>query len=182
MSGCVCASGEAPLHPTTLVKILPSANEVCEGYIFTPVCQSFCSKGGVCRSACWDTPPPPEPEANIHPGPEADTPPPPDQRQAPRRTRNRTPYPPRPEADTPLWEQTPVYRHPPPPPTRSVAVHAERYGQQAGGTCCLSLCLLRALTFSKKWRMLRPIKLFTKYRVGSVPIIPVKTQQKPQIY
>ena len=35
---------------------LPPANEVCEGYVFTPVCQSFCSQGGggVCRSACWD--------------------------------------------------------------------------------------------------------------------------------
>ena len=26
---------------------LPPANEVCEGYVFTPVCQSFCS-GGAC--------------------------------------------------------------------------------------------------------------------------------------
>ena len=25
---------------------LPSANVVCEGYVFTPVCQSFCSQGG----------------------------------------------------------------------------------------------------------------------------------------
>ena len=24
---------------------LPPANEVCEGYVFTPVCQSFCSRG-----------------------------------------------------------------------------------------------------------------------------------------
>ena len=34
-------------------KYLPPANEVCEGYVFTPVCQSFCSQGrhawlGVC--------------------------------------------------------------------------------------------------------------------------------------
>ena len=36
------------------VKLLPSANEV---YVFTPVCQSFCSQGGVCLSACWDTTP-----------------------------------------------------------------------------------------------------------------------------
>ena len=29
----------------------------CEGYVFTPVCQSFCSQGGgVCLSACWDAP------------------------------------------------------------------------------------------------------------------------------
>ena len=25
---------------------LPPANEDCEGYVFTPVCQSFCSQGG----------------------------------------------------------------------------------------------------------------------------------------
>ena len=25
--------------------LLPSANVVCEGYVFTPVCQSFCSQG-----------------------------------------------------------------------------------------------------------------------------------------
>ena len=24
---------------------LPPTNEVCEGYVFTPVCQSFCSRG-----------------------------------------------------------------------------------------------------------------------------------------
>ena len=41
--------------------LLPPANEVCEGYVFTPVCQSFCSQWGVgwwvCPIACWDTPP-----------------------------------------------------------------------------------------------------------------------------
>ena len=37
---------------------LPSANEVCEGCVFTPVCQSFYSQGGVCLSAGWDTHPP----------------------------------------------------------------------------------------------------------------------------
>ena len=26
---------------------LPPANVVCEGYVFTPVCQSFCSQGGI---------------------------------------------------------------------------------------------------------------------------------------
>ena len=28
------------------LNLLPPANEVCEGYVFTPVCQSFCSRGG----------------------------------------------------------------------------------------------------------------------------------------
>ena len=40
---------------------LPPANELCEGYVFTPVCQSFCSEGdclgsgggwGVWRGGC----------------------------------------------------------------------------------------------------------------------------------
>ena len=30
----------------SFVVLLPPANEVCEGYVFTPVCQSFCSQGG----------------------------------------------------------------------------------------------------------------------------------------
>ena len=29
-----------------IVILLPPANEVCEGYVFTPVGQSFCSQGG----------------------------------------------------------------------------------------------------------------------------------------
>ena len=49
---------------------LPPANEVCEGYVFTPGCHSV-PGGGVFHSACWDTPP----------RPEADTQP--DQRQTP---------------------------------------------------------------------------------------------------
>ena len=31
---------------------LPPANEVCEGYVFTPVCQSFCSQLGGSNPAC----------------------------------------------------------------------------------------------------------------------------------
>ena len=41
-------------------SLLPPANDVCEGYVFTGVCLST----GVCPIACWDTPP----------GPEGDTP------------------------------------------------------------------------------------------------------------
>ena len=56
------------------IELLPPANEVCEGYVFTPVCRSFCSQGGVQvqvhpqagtpplgqvhppgHSACWNT-------------------------------------------------------------------------------------------------------------------------------
>ena len=31
-----------------LRSIITARNEVCEGYVFIPVCQSFCSQGGVC--------------------------------------------------------------------------------------------------------------------------------------
>ena len=31
---------------------LPPANEVCEGYVFTPVCQSFSSQGGAWSWGC----------------------------------------------------------------------------------------------------------------------------------
>ena len=38
------------------ISFLPSANEVAERlYFYTWL--SFCSQGGVCPSACWDTPP-----------------------------------------------------------------------------------------------------------------------------
>ena len=35
-------------RPHTYIHIIfsPPANEVCEVYVFTPVCQSFCSRGG----------------------------------------------------------------------------------------------------------------------------------------
>ena len=33
----------------TYGMLLPPANKVCEGYVFTPVCQSFCSQGGGMR-------------------------------------------------------------------------------------------------------------------------------------
>ena len=72
------------LLPRRVVKFgefLPPANEVCEGYVFTPVCQSFCTWAG--------TPP-----------------------------REGSP-----------WAGTPPGQVPPPG-----AVHAARYGQQAGGT------------------------------------------------
>ena len=43
--------------PFLLLDALPSATELRQGNVFTPVCQSFCSQGvGGC--ACWDTTPP----------------------------------------------------------------------------------------------------------------------------
>ena len=66
----------------TYFHLLPPANEVCEGYVFTPVSQSFCSQrvgGGVCFSVCWDTYPPP---------PGADTP----WEQTPPRSRHLLPH------------------------------------------------------------------------------------------
>ena len=83
-------------HSSFFQKLLPPANEVCEGYVFTPVCQSLFS-GGVSAQCMLGYPP----------GPEADTP----------QTRGRHPSPPR--ADTP-WEQN-LSKQPPPnrPPLRS---------------------------------------------------------------
>ena len=48
------------LYPVSESAILslPSATKLRKGNIFTSVCQEFCPLGGVCLSACWDTPPP----------------------------------------------------------------------------------------------------------------------------
>ena len=35
-------------EPNGYIVLLPPANVLCEGYVFTPVCQSFCSQGGTC--------------------------------------------------------------------------------------------------------------------------------------
>ena len=80
-----------------MYSLLPPANEVCEGHVFTGVCLST---RGVCPIACWDTHTlGPE---QTHPRDQRQTPPR-DQRQTPPRTRGR--YPPQqiplgPEADT----------------------------------------------------------------------------------
>ena len=99
-----------------LKLLLPLANEVYEGYVFTRVCQSFCSQ----RGSTW-----------------AGTPP---------------------LAGTPPGRYTPRAGTPPTPPPG--AVHAGRYGQQAGGThptgmhSCLEIkSLLRILTCFFIWRM-----------------------------
>ena len=64
-----------------------------QGNTFTPVCHSFCSQGGVCLSACWDTTPP---------GPDQTIP-----EQTPPRDQT-------PPEQTPPCNQTPPGRHPPP--------------------------------------------------------------------
>ena len=103
-------------------SLLPPANEVCEGHVFTGVCLST-GGGGVCPIACWDTlTPGPEQTHSRHqrqtpplglrqtpqdqtppPGPEADTSPgtrgrhlPWDQRQTPSQDQRQIP----PRADT----------------------------------------------------------------------------------
>ena len=88
----------------TVFAFLPSANVVCEGYAFTPVCYSVHMWGGVCLNACWDTHPRQTP-------PQADTP----QVDTPGQTHPLGRHPPgrhhplgrHPQADTPLD------RHPP---------------------------------------------------------------------
>ena len=37
--------------------LLPPANNVCEGYVFTRVCHSVHGGGDIWLSAWWDTPP-----------------------------------------------------------------------------------------------------------------------------
>ena len=99
-------------------SFLPPANEVCEGYVFTSVCQSLCSQEGV---STWAGNPPGRYTPLLGPGT------PPLGRYTPG-----TRY--TPQAGThPFWDQV----HPPwdqvhPPGTRYTprAVHAGRYGQQ----------------------------------------------------
>ena len=40
-----------------------------QGNVFTPVCQSFCSRGGACPTTCWDTYPLGRHPPGIHPSP-----------------------------------------------------------------------------------------------------------------
>ena len=48
--------------------IITVCNTVWQGNVFTPVCHSFCSQGGACLSACWDTHPPAgTPPGQVHP-------------------------------------------------------------------------------------------------------------------
>ena len=56
--------------------LLPPANEVCEGYVFTRVCQSFCSRGGS-ASVHAGIPPPTADPPGTHPQhtPSSGTPP-----------------------------------------------------------------------------------------------------------
>ena len=103
---------------------------VCEGYVFTRVCHSV-HGGGLPHCMLGYTPRtrgkhPPD-RRQVPPTPGADIPPW-DQRQAP---------PPGPEAGTPPPEQTTLGADTPSGPeagTPPGAVHAGRYGQQAGGT------------------------------------------------
>ena len=57
-------------------SLLPPANEVCEGYVFTGVCLHW----GVWPITCWDTPPVRHPHGQTSPWPDPpwpDPPPPP---------------------------------------------------------------------------------------------------------
>ena len=57
------------------MSLITGANEVCEGYVFTPVCQSFCSWGEVSASVYAGIHTPPgayTPSGSRHP-PGADT-------------------------------------------------------------------------------------------------------------
>ena len=53
--------------------LLPPASEVCDGYVFTPVCQSFCSQRGSASMHAGIVDPP---WSRLPPPPGAETPPP----------------------------------------------------------------------------------------------------------
>ena len=91
-NGNAIPSTSAPYEPPgeNFTVLLPPANEVCKGYVFTPVCQSFCSQG--------------EGSASVHGG-----------------------IPPHPWQGRPPWQGDPPGKADPP-----CAMHAGRYGQQAG--------------------------------------------------
>ena len=106
-----------------------------QGNVFTGVCHSFCSQGGVCLSACWDTTPrdqtsprtrqtPPPRTRQMPPGtrqtpPQDQTPPRPGRHPLSPLTRQTTPLgpgrPPLDQADPPPWGnrlQHTVYERP----------------------------------------------------------------------
>ena len=142
--------------------LLSPANEVCEGYVFTPVFQSFCSQGGSTWVGYQVHPfghPPPRtrcslgryiPQDHVHPPGRyphrTSTSPgqvPPGARYTPLRpsTPSRTRHTPQDQVHPPGTRYTtpgpgtpPGTRHTP-PGTRYTprAVHAGRYGQQVGG-------------------------------------------------
>ena len=93
---------------STKIALLPPATKLGQGYIFTRICDSV-NKGGICLSACWDTPL----QEQTPPGSR----PPPRSRHPPEQT------PPTRQEQTP-----PGTRQPP------GAEHAGRYGQRANGT------------------------------------------------
>ena len=113
-----------------------------QGNIFSSVCQEFCPQVGVCLSAYWDTTHPP-------PGP------PNPLQQTPPRSRH------------PAGADIPQRRHPPdqesPGPGTPCAVHAGRYGQQAGGMhpTGMQSCSLLILAFHIAQR-----QIFTQIPVG----------------
>ena len=93
-SGGHCSGWCAYHWNAFLLSLLPPTNIVCEGYVFTYVCHSFCSQGGV---------------------PDQQTPPWTQGRHTPRQTPPLGQTPPRqtsPRADTPL-DRHPPGRHPP---------------------------------------------------------------------
>ena len=110
MRSIICIRMFFNFHFNWTFEFLLPATKLGQGYVFTRVCDSV--HGGVCPIACWNTHTSPWDQRQAPPG--ADTPP------------EQTP-PLGPEAGTPA-EQTP-------PGTDTLsAVHAGRYGEQAGGT------------------------------------------------
>ena len=116
----ICFGQCEQFHIILCNPLLPPAKKLGQVNIFRSVCQEFCSPGGLPHCMLGHTPP--------------------GTRGSPSRTRGRHPLEQTPQgADTPYQEQTPPG-----------AVHAGRYGQQAGGKhptgmqSCLSVSSINA--------------------------------------
>ena len=97
-------NGPSHIVPFDSKGLLPPATKLRQGNVFTPVCQSFCSQGGVCHTPPWSDTPWADIPLGRHPLPWADTP----QGDTPRQTPPLADTPGRyPWADTP-WQTSPL--------------------------------------------------------------------------
>ena len=94
--------------------LLPAATKLGQGNIFTSVCLSTGGRG-VCLSACWDIPPPPE---QTHPGAEPPEQTPPWSRHPP-------------QSRHPSGADTPPEQTPPPPGADTPIPHGSRLPREA---------------------------------------------------
>ena len=99
-------------------QLLPFATNLRQGNVFTPICHSV-HRGGVCLSACWDTPP-------RHPPPTGQTKPLGRHPLGRPHWQTDTPWADTPR-QTPLTPRHPPGRHPPGPPSPADGYCSGRY-------------------------------------------------------